>query len=620
MMSNDLVYPEEIIEREEINYRLGIKSSLNNLEKVFALLYSLYLSNDRVANIEYAIEFDKENKTSLKIKDNLLDKLNTFFQEKIDNKEKFETEINSNPLFKSQIESLQMALETFWRLAKISFLVDPNKNTRERTGGERFSKVIYFSTNILLMDNIVLSSNFKPSPELISVLYNWLIGNEQIENDFLVKKILSTLTIFSEETQFKLRKPGNMEKSNEELVFQQEGIYKELIKNEEVCSRDNQEAVGAFRILKSHIGEGLHTFIEGNKDSFKKKSNPDFIDFSHYTQMVSTYLDLIPKRTVIYDSLQESDEVRSRTTAPNTIFYGAPGTGKSHTIKEKLKSIPKENIETVTFYPDYDYTSFVGGYRPVSEDGEIKYEFVPQVFTNIYVKAWRNSEQQFYLVIEEINRGNCAEIFGDIFQLLDQNQEYTVTPSNELKAYLIKELSEGHQGIINGLKMPHNLTILATMNTSDQSLFPMDSAFKRRWDWEYIPINYERNDKNISSSFKVNINDKESFYWIDFIKTVNDKIKINPNLGMDKCIGNYFIIPEKGEISLKLFINKAVFYLWNDVFKDEFSSESIFPENTTYEDFFPIETNGEAKVREILDSLNIEIQIVMDNTTDEDID
>ncbi|WP_227428903.1 McrB family protein [Psychrobacter sp. I-STPA6b] len=304
----------------------------------------------------------------------------------------------------------------------------------------------------------------------------------------------------------------------------------------------------------------------------------------------------------------------------NTIYYGAPGTGKSHTIKEKLKSIPKENIETVTFYPDYDYTSFVGGYRPVSEDGEIKYEFVPQVFTNIYVKAWSKPDQQFYLVIEEINRGNCAEIFGDIFQLLDQNQEYTVTPSNELKAYLIKELSEGHQGIINGLKMPHNLTILATMNTSDQSLFPMDSAFKRRWDWEYIPINYERNDENISSSFKVNINDKESFYWIDFIKAVNDKIKINPNLGMDKCIGNYFIIPEEGVISLKSFINKAIFYLWNDVFKDEFSSESIFLESITYEDFFPIDTNGEARVREILDSLDIEIKMVMDSTTDEDID
>lgn len=608
-MPSNTVYPKQVKDREEINYRLGIKSSLSNLEGVFALLYSLYLSNKRVASVEYANEVSTVGKKSLKIKDDLLDNLKGFFKENIESEKDFEDQVNSNPLFNSQIESLQMALETFWRLAKIYFSVNSSKNTRERSGGERFSKIIDFSTNILLIDNIVLTPDFEPSPELVSVLYSWVVGNQQVEDSFLVKKILSTLTIFSEETQFKLRKSNsNNSALNEDLIFQQEGIYEALINDNEVCSKDNQELVGAFRILKSSVREGLHTFIEDDKNNFTKKSDPDFIDFACYTQMVGTYLDLIPKRTVEYHSL-EKEKVKPNiiNSDPNTIFYGAPGTGKSHTVKERLENVPKGNVETVTFHPDYDYVSFVGGYRPISEDGNIEYKFVPQVFTNLYVKSWQNPNEPFYLVIEEINRGNCAEIFGDIFQLLDQNQDYTVTPSSELKPYLDNELSKSHEGIADGLKMPPNLSILATMNTSDQSLFPMDSAFKRRWDWEYIPINYNRDDENKSSKFIVDLDDGTYFSWLEFIERVNIQIKSNPNLGMDKCIGNYFINPTDNTISLNTFINKAIFYLWNDVFKDEFGSDSIFAENVTYEDFFPVKDNGAKMVIALLGTLNFKL-------------
>lgn len=312
------------------------------------------------------------------------------------------------------------------------------------------------------------------------------------------------------------------------------------------------------------------------------------------------------------DSIENNEAFNVEEPGTNIIYYGAPGTGKSYTVKEKLKDVPKNNVETVTFHPDYDYASFVGGYKPISElDNEgkdtIKYKFVPQVFTNIYVKAWKNQDQHFYLVVEEINRGNCAEIFGDIFQLLDRDQNYTITPSQELKTHLIQELSETHSGVVHGLKMPKNLSILATMNTSDQSLFPMDSAFKRRWDWEYMPIDYELSNNNPSSKFRVYINDKEYFLWIDFIKSINYQIKSNPNLGMDKCIVNYFIKPKDNNISLKTFINKAIFYLWNDVFKDEFGDESIFSEGITYERFFPINTNGESEVINMLESLEITI-------------
>ena len=181
----------------------------------------------------------------------------------------------------------------------------------------------------------------------------------------------------------------------------------------------------------------------------------------------------------------------------NKIYFGPPGTGKSHAIKEELKKLgaKPDNYSRVTFHPDYDYHSFVGGYKPFTDtedDDKIKYKFVPQVFTDLYVKAWSNTSEDYYLVIEEINRGNCAEIFGDIFQLLDRNPEYNIEPSSELKAFLIEKendlninKTEGEEKVkllFDGkLQMPNNLSILASMNTSDQSLYPMDSAFKRRW-------------------------------------------------------------------------------------------------------------------------------------------
>jgi 5-methylcytosine-specific restriction endonuclease McrBC GTP-binding regulatory subunit McrB len=309
-------------------------------------------------------------------------------------------------------------------------------------------------------------------------------------------------------------------------------------------------------------------------------------------------------------SLKNYKQFLIEIMSKNTIYYGSPGTGKSFKVNEILKSLDKKYYERITFHPEYDNACFVGGYKPISRDGEIKYEFVPQVFTNIYVKAWLDLDNQYYLAIEEINRGNCAEIFGDIFQLLDRKSNYDVTPSSELHQHLITKLGSEHKGIKSGLKLPPNLCLLATMNTSDQSLFPMDSAFKRRWDWEYIPICYDDIPENESSEYIVRIDETTSFKWIDFIKNINKIIKTNQNLGMDKCIGNYFIKSESKEIELKEFINKVVFYLWNDVFKDEDSSESIFEKGTSYEDFFPINTNGKQEIVKILKAINIEPTIV----------
>ena len=215
----------------------------------------------------------------------------------------------------------------------------------------------------------------------------------------------------------------------------------------------------------------------------------------------------------------------------------------------------------------------------------ITYQFVPQTFTNAYIKAWeeylknKTNPQQVFLVIEEINRGNCAQIFGDLFQLLDRKKdgfsEYPIKADNDLKNYLIglKGWSDKHEGIEDGcLKLPPNFNIIATMNTSDQSLFPMDSAFKRRWDWKYIPIE----SKCPKSQFIIDI-DGNKYWWADFIDKVNELIR-ELTQSEDKQLGNFFI---KKNIEIEEFKSKVMFYLWNEVCKEYYHSNSFFKAKIT---------------------------------------
>ena len=241
----------------------------------------------------------------------------------------------------------------------------------------------------------------------------------------------------------------------------------------------------------------------------------------------------------------------------------------------------KDAVFRTTFHPDTDYASFVGCYKPCMNDGVIEYSFTPQVFTNAYIAAWENTKKPVYLVIEEINRGNCAQIFGDLFQLLDRDKatgksEYPIKADKDLVAHIEKVLGAGHEGIKNGeLCLPPNLIIYATMNTSDQSLFPMDSAFKRRWDWEYVPIEYgekkSNREDNDSYNFKIKIDNNE-YKWIKFLRKVNDKI-YDTTLSEDKQMGNYFI---KGDVDELQFVNKVMFYLWNEVCKEEYKTQRNF--------------------------------------------
>ena len=280
------------------------------------------------------------------------------------------------------------------------------------------------------------------------------------------------------------------------------------------------------------------------------------------------------------------------------IVYGAPGTGKSHGI-EGIVGVHDDTVRT-TFHPDSDYATFVGCYKPtmvpqvkyglqgkpIEEGGKevteevIAYSYVPQAFTKAYVRAWRKMTPgpdgkiaPQFLVIEEINRGNCAQIFGDLFQLLDRDgthySKYAIEADSDLAKYIAKELSSASASIPDEirsgkiLKLPPNLYIWATMNTSDQSLFPMDSAFKRRWEWEYIPI------KDAGKNWKI-VAGGTSFPWWGFIETVNKYI-LDTLKNEDKQFGYFFVRPDddaSDTIEASKFVNKVLFYLYNDVFKD----------------------------------------------------
>lgn len=598
--------PDEAVVRQGIDPKLAVGSSLPKPKELLAWVITLFFVNDEKSFLEYS-ESIEGNK--IKIEQNIFNRIKHFFSSLEDYNEDFFNQYQSgdiNPLCHMQLEPLQVPLQLVWKLAKIN-AIDSNSSSIERSGGVRVPKVLRYTTNLLLIKNVLSTDDSSISDCAKKTLYSWIVDSEVDSScSYVQDKLVSTLLVFSEDTIYKV-----WDEENNEIIFQQEGIYNKIRNESDIINiKGAKEIKGTLRNLKSYLKKDLHSYLKIDSDDISIRSESMIREYTNYTSLVSNFLDLVPRSLLQSEVIQTSAESQSSSKdnkQANTIYYGAPGTGKSHTIKKKLKNVSKGNVETVAFHPDYDYVSFVGGYRPISEDNNIKYKFVPQVFTNIYVRAWKNPQEPFYLVIEEINRGNCAEIFGDIFQLLDQNQDYTVTPSSELKAYLDQELSEHPEGIADGLKMPSNLTILATMNTSDQSLFPMDSAFKRRWDWQYIPINYDRDDENKSSKFIVEFDDKTYFSWLDFIEKVNIQIKSNPNLGMDKCIGNYFINPTDNTISLKTFINKAIFYLWNDVFKDEFGDESIFAENVTYEDFFPVETNGAQKVKDLLVTLDVEL-------------
>ena len=404
--------------------------------------------------------------------------------------------------------------------------------------------------------------------------------------------------------------------------------------------------------IKDFFINDLHLTVANNlNDYFAVYRSPAneyylyFIPELLYKNFIRLFETIVPNVSVTNENKNTEYEKEAILAQPlQQIFYGAPGTGKSHTINEVTKD---EDVIRTTFHPDTDYSTFVGAYKPTTveetvmtvigtkavavenENGskrketKIVYEFVAQAFLQAYIAAWKNyasagenEPKKQFLVIEEINRGNCAQIFGDLFQLLDRNDsgfsEYPIMADADMQKQLKKELyglsvanadeinalynnRDVASEVFNGdiLLLPDNLYIWATMNTSDQSLFPIDSAFKRRWDWKYIPIS------NANKGWIIKVNGNKYDWW-SFLEKINAQIGSTTN-SEDKKLGYFFCKATNNEISAETFVGKVMFYLWNDIFKDYDFDSSIFKddngETMTFDKFYTAE-GKDAKVKE----------------------
>ena len=274
----------------------------------------------------------------------------------------------------------------------------------------------------------------------------------------------------------------------------------------------------------------------------------------------------------------------------NRIVFGAPGTGKSHKLKEDCEEMMNNSngsFERVTFHPEYSYSQFVGTYKPVmGDDGEtIKYSYVPGPFMRMYVEALKSGRtenpQPHLLLIEEINRAKVVAVFGDVFQLLDRDDdgvsEYEIQASEDIRKYLAKELG-GSPENYKRIRIPNNMFIWATMNSADQGVFPMDTAFKRRWNFEYLGI--DENEEKIKGIGKIMLaGTDEPIEWNRLRKAINAKMSSSDfKINEDKLMGPFFLskkiiasdenrmIIDKDEF-IKAFKSKVIMYLYEDAVK-----------------------------------------------------
>lgn len=362
-----------------------------------------------------------------------------------------------------------------------------------------------------------------------------------------------------------------------------------------------------YTVINSRSKEGLY-FIPRflNYNFTLKETITDYIEdnenirnFTKYLMentLISSYADLdqfafwltdsnllkLPIPIFYSKNNTEYVEPRVDNENKNLIYFGAPGTGKSFKLNKDKEKLHCEE-ERITFHHDYSYANFVGTYKPImkkdelgNKTKEITYDYVPGPFIRTLVKAFKNPNKNYLLIIEEINRANVAAVFGDVFQLLDREKEegkefpigaseYPIQTSEDLKDYLKEVLKDDETSLskykFEKIWIPENMYLWATMNSADQGVFPMDTAFKRRWDFEYIGV-----DDNEPTDTIYHIGrDKTKINWNNLRKAINKEL-LSYNINEDKLLGSHFI-PDKldDEKFNKIFKNKILMYLFEDV-------------------------------------------------------
>ena len=615
--------PENLSVYDELDLKLGIKSSLPHVKGTIALAILLWECADRPAELIYS----QQNGDSIVLTDELdqwlVDALSEICEEEQIGFEALMAGINENQLFKSQMEALIVAFELVWKLAKVSFVEDGKAASAERTGGTRYPKKLLYTVNADIIHSLI-DSNYDA---YIRVLLSWIGFNINADPE-CEQHMLHLLTALSEEAVFKLTD------GNRDVIFNQNSVYTKLLETEDAVDiNGDSEAKGSLRVLKSLLSDSMNPYLSysrGNVSVVREKRS----SLEAYQKRVDMFLRLSATKVIGLEDIDAEDEGFSPenyeenriSTGCNVLLYGVPGSGKSWTIEHEYCK-PESIVERLVFHPDYTYSDFIGQILPaVAEDGQVSYKFTPGPFTNILRESYNNPGKEYILIIEEINRGNAPAIFGEVFQLLDRKveirdvdddgypigtSEYGITNMN------IAEEMYGKDRKTEKVRIPSNLSIIGTMNTSDQNVFTLDTAFQRRWDMRLIENDFDNVDSTLADAEILDT----TVTWRNFCVEIN-KIVVGNSARMtsaeDKRLGAYFVHlrdlkfndamgdlkvydalrkkeskgtltdDEKTQIAIirdairqnRKFPEKVIKYLWDDAFK--FNREVIF-EVTEYQ-------------------------------------
>ena len=615
--------PDTILAYDEMDLKLGIKSSLPHVKSTLALAVLLWECSDHPAELTYSVSNGDKIVLTEEIEQWLIDYLSEICEEEQIDFDALISGVNQNQLFKSQMEALIVAFELVWKLAKVNFVDETKPASAERTGGVRYPKKLSFSVNADIIHSVISGNE----NAYIRVLMSW-IGFDVAVDPECEKTLTYLFTALSEGAVFKLVD------GTRDVIFNQNSIYKKILETSQAVDiNGDKEAKGALRILKSLLSDEMNPYLQYSGGSVT--ATTDISErLEEYQKRVDILLQLSATKVIGLEDLQSQNtgiqltdlEERRVSSGSNVLLYGVPGSGKSWTIEHEYCK-KGTNVERLVFHPDYTYSDFIGQILPnVDEEGQVSYKFTPGPFTNILHDAYNNPEKEYILIIEEINRGNAPAIFGEVFQLLDRKtelreadddgypigtSEYGITNANIAKIV--------YGDARHKVRIPSNLSIIGTMNTSDQNVFTLDTAFQRRWEMRLIENNFEHVDRSLADAEILDT----GVTWQTFCTEINNII-VGNNARMtsaeDKRLGAYFVHlkdlmynDEMGNLSdgeydalrkkeqsgtitetekdrlyairsamkqNRKFPEKVIKYLWDDAFK--FNREIVF-ETTTYQ-------------------------------------
>ncbi len=615
--------PDTILTYDEMDLKLGIKSSLPHVKSTLALAVLLWECSDHPAELTYSVSNGDKIVLTEEIEQWLIDYLSEICEEEQIDFEALITGVNQNQLFKSQMEALIVAFELVWKLARVNFVDETKPASAERTGGVRYPKKLTYSVNADIIHSVISGNE----NAYIRVLMSWIGFNIAVDPE-CEKTLTYLFTALSEGAVFKLVD------GTKDVIFNQNSIYKKFLETSQAVDiNGDKEAKGALRILKSLLSDEMNPYLQYSGGSVT--ATTDISErLEEYQKRVETLLQLSATKVIGLEDLQSQNtgiqltdlEERRVSSGSNVLLYGVPGSGKSWTIEHEYCK-KGTNVERLVFHPDYTYSDFIGQILPnVDEEGQVSYKFTPGPFTNILHDAYNEPEKEYILIIEEINRGNAPAIFGEVFQLLDRKtelreadddgypvgtSEYGITNANIAKIV--------YGDARHKVRIPSNLSIIGTMNTSDQNVFTLDTAFQRRWEMRLIENNFEHVDRSLADAEILDT----GVTWQTFCTEINSII-VGNNARMtsaeDKRLGAYFVHlkdlmynDEMGNLSdgeydalrkkeqsgtitetekdrlyairsamkqNRKFPEKVIKYLWDDAFK--FNREIVF-ETTTYQ-------------------------------------